>query len=160
MRIGSGYDVHKLAKGRDMIIGGCKIPHEKGLLGHSDADVLIHAIIDALLGAAALGDIGKHFPDNEEKYRNISSLVLLNKVFYLLTEKQYNIINIDSTIIAQRPKMLPYIEDMRKNIANGLSIDLEQINIKATTEEGLGFTGKEEGIAATAVCFIEKIRKK
>lgn len=159
MRIGSGYDVHKLIKERKMIIGGCEIPYEKGLLGHSDADVLIHAIMDALLGAAALGDIGKHFPDNKEEYKGISSLALLNKVFYLLVEKQYYIINIDATIIAQKPKMFPYISDMRKNIAKELSIELEQINIKATTEEGLGFTGKEEGIAATAVCLIEKIKE-
>ena len=159
MRIGSGYDVHRLINGRKMIIGGCEIPYEKGLLGHSDADVLIHAIMDALLGAAALGDIGKHFPDSKEEYKDISSLILLNKVFYLLVEKQYYIINIDTTIIAQKPKMLPYIDDMRKNIAKELSLDLEQINIKATTEEGLGFTGKEEGIAATAVCLIEKIKE-
>lgn len=159
MRIGSGYDVHRLIKERKMIIGGCEIPYEKGLLGHSDADVLIHAIMDALLGAAALGDIGKHFPDNKEEYRDISSLILLNRVFSLLVEKQYYIINIDATIIAQKPKMLPYINDMRKNIARELSINLEQINVKATTEEGLGFTGKEEGIAATAVCLIEKIKE-
>lgn len=159
MRIGSGYDVHRLIEGRKMIVGGCEIPYKKGLLGHSDADVLIHAIMDALLGAAALGDIGKHFPDNKEEYKGISSLVLLNKVFCLLVEKQYYIINVDATIIAQKPKMFPYIDDMRKNIAKELSIDLEQVNIKATTEEGLGFTGKEEGIAATAVCLIEKIKK-
>lgn len=146
MRVGLGYDVHKLTEGRDLILGGVKIPYEKGLLGHSDADVLLHAIMDALLGAAALGDIGKHFPDTDERYRGISSMELLKHVGKLLEEKLYLIENIDATIIAQRPKMLPYIEQMRENIAEVLGLEKEQINIKATTEEGLGFTGSGEGI--------------
>ena len=147
MRVGLGYDVHKLTEGRDLILGGVKIPYEKGLLGHSDADVLLHAIMDALLGAAALGDIGKHFPDTDERYRGISSMELLKHVGKLLEEKLYLIENIDATIIAQRPKMLPYIEQMRENIAEVLGLEKEQINIKATTEEGLGFTGSGEGIS-------------
>ena len=148
MRIGSGYDVHKLAEGRDCIIGGVKIPYEKGLLGHSDADVLLHAIADALLGAAALGDIGRHFPDNDPQYKGADSRKLL--------AEGYCIINIDATIIAQKPKMAPHIEQMRKNIAETLQIDLKQINVKATTEEGLGFTGAGLGIAASAVCLLEE----
>ncbi|WP_334300578.1 2-C-methyl-D-erythritol 2,4-cyclodiphosphate synthase [Anaerotignum sp. MSJ-24] len=157
MRIGQGYDVHKLVEGRRLILGGVDIPYEKGLLGHSDADVLVHAVMDALLGAAALGDIGRHFPDNSDDFKNISSLILLDKVFHLLKDKGYTTINIDATVIAQRPKLASHIEDMRKNIANALQCDVDQINIKATTEEGLGFTGTGEGIAAQAVCLIEKI---
>lgn len=157
IRIGQGYDVHKLVDGRRLILGGVDIPYEKGLLGHSDADVLVHAVMDALLGAAALGDIGRHFPDNSDDFKNISSLILLDKVFHLLKDKGYTTINIDATVIAQRPKLASHIEDMRKNIANALQCDVDQINIKATTEEGLGFTGTGEGIAAQAVCLIEKI---
>ena len=157
MRIGQGYDVHRLTEGRKLILGGVEIPYEKGLLGHSDADVLVHAVMDALLGAAALGDIGRHFPDNSDDFKNISSLILLDKVFHLLKDKGYTTINIDATVIAQRPKLASHIEDMRKNIANALQCDVDQINIKATTEEGLGFTGTGEGIAAQAVCLIEKI---
>lgn len=154
MRIGTGYDVHRLVPERDLIVGGVKIPYEKGLLGHSDADVLLHAIMDALLGAAALGDIGLHFPDNDPAYKGISSLLLLKKTGELLLEKGYLIENIDSVIIAQEPKMRPYIEEMRKNIADVLEIEVEQVNVKATTEEGLGFTGAKEGIAASAVCLL------
>lgn len=154
MRIGTGYDVHKLVKGRDLILGGVKIDHEYGLLGHSDADVLVHAIMDALLGAAAMGDIGKHFPDTEEAYRGISSIALLEHVAGLLKENGYSVGNIDSVIVAQRPKMAPHIENMRKNIARALSIELSQISVKATTEEGLGFTGAEEGISSHAVCIL------
>ncbi len=157
IRIGQGYDVHKLVEDRKLILGGVDIPYEKGLLGHSDADVLVHAVMDALLGAAALGDIGRHFPDNSDDFKNISSLILLDKVFHLLKDKGYTTINIDATVIAQRPKLASHIEDMRKNIANALQCDVDQINIKATTEEGLGFTGTGEGIAAQAVCLIEKI---
>lgn len=157
IRIGQGYDVHKLVEDRKLILGGVDIPYEKGLLGHSDADVLVHAVMDALLGAAALGDIGRHFPDNSDDFKNISSLILLDKVFNLLKDKGYTTINIDATVIAQRPKLASHIEDMRKNIANALQCDVDQINIKATTEEGLGFTGTGEGIAAQAVCLIEKI---
>ncbi len=157
IRIGHGYDVHKLVEDRKLILGGVDIPYEKGLLGHSDADVLVHAVMDALLGAAALGDIGRHFPDNSDDFKNISSLILLDKVFHLLKDKGYTTINIDATVIAQRPKLASHIEDMRKNIANALQCDVDQINIKATTEEGLGFTGTGEGIAAQAVCLIEKI---
>ena len=155
MRIGSGYDVHKLVENRKLIIGGVDIPYERGLLGHSDADVLTHSIMDALLGAAALGDIGKHFPDSDDKFKGISSIKLLKEVFYLLDGKGYSIINIDTTIVAQKPKMLPYIYNMRRNIAQALGIDIDQINIKATTEEGLGFTGSGEGISATSICLIE-----
>lgn len=157
MRIGMGYDVHRLTEGRALILGGVKIPYEKGLLGHSDADVLIHAVMDALLGAAALGDIGMHFPDTDPKYKGISSISLLEHVAYLLEERQYIIENIDATIIAQRPKMRPHIEDMRKNIADALRISIEQVNVKATTEEGLGFTGTGEGISSQAICLLEKI---
>jgi len=156
MRIGSGYDVHKLVEGRKLIMGGVEIPFEKGLLGHSDADVLLHAIMDALLGAAALGDIGKHFPDTSEEYKGADSLKLLSEVLYLILERGYCIINLDATIIAQRPKLAPYIPKMRENIANVLGIELDQVNVKATTEEGLGFTGAGEGIAATAVCLINQ----
>ena len=159
MRIGTGYDVHKLVKGRDLILGGVKIPYEEGLLGHSDADVLLHAIMDALLGAAALGDIGLHFPDTEEKYRGVSSLKLLEEVGKLLEEQCFMIENIDATIIAQAPKMRPYIEQMRDNIAKTLKLDSSQINVKATTEEGLGFTGRSEGISAQAVCMLNSPRE-
>lgn len=157
MRVGMGYDVHRLIEGRDLILGGVKIAYEKGLLGHSDADVLVHAVMDALLGAAALGDIGKHFPDTDARYRGISSISLLEHVANLLEEQQYMVENIDATIIAQRPKMLPHIENMRKNIAGALKISVEQVNIKATTEEGLGFTGTGEGISSQAVCLLEKV---
>lgn len=159
MRIGTGYDVHKLVKGRDLILGGVRIPYEEGLLGHSDADVLLHAIMDALLGAAALGDIGLHFPDTEEKYRGVSSLKLLEEVGKLLEEHCFMIENIDATIIAQAPKMRPYIEQMRNNIAKTLQLDRSQINVKATTEEGLGFTGRKEGISAQAVCLLNSPRE-
>ena len=154
MRIGMGYDVHKLVEGRKMIIGGVEIPYEKGLLGHSDADVLLHAISDALLGAAALGDIGKHFPDTDPQYKGISSIVLLKKVGELLDEQYFFIENIDATIIAQAPKMRPHIDTMRQNIADALGIDVSQVNVKATTEEGLGFTGSGEGISAQAICLL------
>lgn len=156
MRIGTGYDVHRLVKDRDLILGGVKIDYEYGLLGHSDADVLVHAIMDALLGAAALGDIGKHFPDTEEAYRGISSIALLEHVAGLLKENGYSVGNIDSVIIAQSPKMAPHIENMRENIARALSIELSQISVKATTEEGLGFTGAGEGISSHAVCLLNK----
>lgn len=155
-RIGHGYDVHKLVENRDLIIGGVKIPHEKGLLGHSDADVLLHAISDALLGAAALGDIGKHFPDTDEAFKNANSLILLKKVFLMIKEKGYTVTNIDATIIAQAPKMSPFIETMRKNIADAVCCDISDINVKATTEEHLGFTGEKLGISAHAVCIISK----
>ncbi len=157
MRVGLGYDVHKLVEGRDLIIGGVNIPHEKGLLGHSDADVLLHAISDALLGAAALGDIGKHFPDTDPKYKGADSLKLLEHVGKLLEENLYIIENIDATIIAQRPKMAPHIQTMRENIARVLGLEVDQVNVKATTEEGLGFTGTGEGISSQAICVIEKI---
>ena len=157
MRIGMGYDVHKLVEGRKLILGGVEIPYEKGLLGHSDADVLLHAIMDALLGAAALGDIGKHFPDTDPAYKGISSLKLLEHVAGLLEEHRFVIENIDATIIAQKPKMRPYIDRMRENIAAALQVDLDQINVKATTEEGLGFTGSGEGISSQAVCMLEKV---
>lgn len=158
MRVGMGYDVHRLVSGRKLILGGVEIPYEKGLLGHSDADVLAHAVMDALLGAAALGDIGKHFPDTQERYRGISSMVLLRQVSKLLDDEGYVIENIDATIIAQRPKMRPYIEQMRENMASALGIETGQINVKATTEEGLGFTGTGEGISSQAVCTVEKYR--
>ena len=157
MRVGMGYDVHRLTEGRDLILGGVKIPYEKGLLGHSDADVLLHAIMDALLGAAALGDIGKHFPDTDEKYSGISSMKLLKHVAGLLEENLYIVENIDATIIAQKPKMRPYIAQMEENIASALGIERDRVNVKATTEEGLGFTGSGEGISAQAICALEKI---
>lgn len=156
MRIGMGYDVHRLVEDRDLILGGVRIPYEKGLLGHSDADVLLHAIMDALLGAAALGDIGKHFPDTDPEYEGISSIRLLEHVGRLLDEKGYVIENIDATIIAQRPKMRPYIDQMRENIAEALKIETDQVSVKATTEEGLGFTGSGEGISSQAVCALER----
>lgn len=154
MRIGLGYDVHRLVEGRDLIIGGVNIPFEKGLLGHSDADVLLHAIMDSLLGASALGDIGTLFPDTDMRFKGISSINLLKEVGKLLTENGYVINNIDSTIIAQRPKMAPYIKEMRDNIAKALNIDLMKINVKATTEEGLGFTGTGEGISSQSICLL------
>lgn len=154
MRIGMGYDVHRLVKDRKLIMGGVEIPYEKGLLGHSDADVLLHAVMDALLGAAALGDIGKHFPDTDPAYEGISSLKLLEKVGRLLEEHCFLIENIDATIIAQAPKMRPHIDAMRKNIADALGIDISQVNVKATTEEGLGFTGSGEGISSQAICLL------
>lgn len=157
MRIGMGYDVHKLVENRDLIIGGVKIPYEKGLLGHSDADVLLHAISDALLGAAALGDIGKHFPDTDERFKGADSLELLRQVGVMLEERFYVIENIDATIIAQRPKMLPHIPAMRENIARVLNLDVDQVNVKATTEEGMGFTGSGDGISSQAVCLINKV---
>ena len=157
MRVGMGYDVHRLVPDRDLIIGGVRIPYEKGLLGHSDADVLLHAIMDALLGAAALGDIGKHFPDNAPEYEGADSLVLLKQVGELLSEEGYVIENIDSTIIAQKPKMAPHIEQMRKNIADTLGLDIMRVNVKATTEEGLGFTGTGEGISSQAVALIMSV---
>ena len=157
MRIGTGYDVHRLTEGRRLILGGVDIPYEKGLLGHSDADVLLHAVMDALLGAAALGDIGKHFPDTDPAYKGASSLRLLEHVGRLIDEKLYVIGNIDATIIAQRPKLAPYIDEMRKNVADTLGIEIDQVNIKATTEEGLGFTGRGEGISAQAVAGLETV---
>lgn len=157
MRIGMGYDVHRLVEDRDLILGGVKIPYEKGLLGHSDADVLLHAIMDALLGAAALGDIGKHFPDSDPAYKGISSIELLKHVGRLIEENMYVIGNIDAAIIAQRPKMAPHIEQMRKNVADALKIEVDQINIKATTEEGLGFTGSGEGISSQAIAALDTI---
>ena len=156
MRVGMGYDVHRLTAGRKLILGGVEIPYGKGLLGHSDADVLVHAVMDALLGAAALGDIGKHFPDTDPEYEGVSSIRLLEHVGRLLDEKGYVIENIDATIVAQRPKMRPYIEQMRENIATALRIETDQVNVKATTEEGLGFTGRGEGIAAQAVALLNQ----
>ncbi len=155
MRIGHGYDVHKLTENRKLILGGVEIPFEKGLLGHSDADVLLHAVMDSLLGAAALGDIGKHFPDTNEKYKGANSLELLKEVVKILRDNGYIIVNLDATVIAQKPKLLPYIEKMRENIANACNVDISQISVKATTEEQLGFTGRCEGISAHCVCIIE-----
>lgn len=160
MRVGMGYDVHKLVEGRKLILGGVDIAHEKGLLGHSDADVLVHAIMDALLGAAALGDIGKHFPDTDSAYLGASSIELLKQVGQLLQERSFSVGNIDATIIAQKPKMLPYIEEMCVNIAGALGILASQVNVKATTEEGLGFTGEEAGISAQAICLLVEEDKK
>lgn len=157
MRIGTGYDVHRLTEGRKLILGGVEIPYEKGLLGHSDADVLLHAIMDALLGAAALGDIGRHFPDTDDAYKGASSLELLKKVGELIDGECYVISNIDATVIAQRPKLAPYIERMRDQVALTLHLNKNQVNIKATTEEGLGFTGSGEGIAAQAAACLETI---
>ncbi|MDO5424833.1 MAG: 2-C-methyl-D-erythritol 2,4-cyclodiphosphate synthase [Eubacteriales bacterium] len=154
MRVGIGYDVHRLTEGRKLILGGVEIPYEKGLLGHSDADVLIHAIMDALLGAAALGDIGKHFPDTDPAYEGISSMELLKRVGQLLEEHNYVIENIDATVIAQRPKLRPYMEEMEQNLCGALGIERNQLNLKATTEEGLGFTGSGEGMAAQAICML------
>lgn len=157
MRIGSGYDVHKLVENRKLIMGGVEIPHEKGLLGHSDADVLVHAVMDSILGALALGDIGKHFPDTDEKYKGADSIKLLEHVNTLIRSRGYMVNNIDSTIIAQSPKMAPHIENMRSNIAKALNTDINNVNVKATTEEGLGFTGAKEGIAAQSICLLVKV---
>ena len=159
MRIGIGYDVHKLVENRDLIIGGVNVPHEKGLLGHSDADVLTHAVMDSILGALALGDIGKHFPDTDERFKGADSIKLLEHVYTLITEMGYKINNIDCTIIAQSPKMAPHIQNMRENIAKALNTSIENINVKATTEEGLGFTGAKEGIAAQSICLLVKVDK-
>lgn len=156
MRVGMGYDVHKLTEGRDLILGGVTIPWEKGLLGHSDADVLIHAVMDALLGAAALGDIGRHFPDTDPAYKGISSLNLLEHVMCLLNRNDFSVGNVDAVIIAQKPKMAPHIPQMRKNLAEAMGIPEDRVNVKATTEEGLGFTGSGEGIASQAVCLLEE----
>ena len=156
MRIGLGYDVHKLVEGRPLIMGGVNIPHEKGLLGHSDADVLIHAIMDGMLGALALGDIGKHFPDTDEEYKGADSMKLLKCVNDLINEKGYVVNNIDSIIIAQAPKMAPHIQSMRKNIADVLNTSIDNISVKATTEEGLGFTGTKQGISAQSICLLIK----
>lgn len=157
MRIGHGYDVHKLTEGRKLILGGVDIPYEKGLLGHSDADVLTHAIMDALLGAAALGDIGKLFPDNDPAYAGADSLVLLERVGERIAQAGYRVGNIDATILAQRPKLAPHIPQMRANLAHRLGLDVDQVSVKATTEEGLGFTGAGEGMAAHAVCLLESV---
>lgn len=158
LRIGMGYDVHKMVKGRKLILGGVEIPHHVGLLGHSDADVLVHAIMDALLGAAALGDIGKHFPDTDERYKGISSILLLKEVGRLLREHQFSIHNIDATIVAQEPKMAPHIEKMRENMAEALQIEIGQMNVKATTEEGLGFTGEKLGISSQAITLLSAMK--
>lgn len=158
MRIGHGYDVHRLVPGRRLVLGGVDIPWEKGLDGHSDADVLTHAIMDALLGAACLGDIGQHFPDNDDGFLNIDSQILLRQVCRLLREKGYGVVNLDATIIAQRPKLMPHLENMRRTLARTMDIDLGCINLKATTEEHLGFTGREEGISAHCVCLIDNLR--
>ena len=157
MRIGHGYDVHRLVEGRKLILGGVEISYTKGLLGHSDADVILHAISDALLGAVALGDIGKHFPDSDEKYKGADSLVLLKEVMSLLKNKGYKVVNVDATVLAERPKLAPYIDKMRQNIADALSVEVDCISVKATTEEGLGFTGAGEGIAAHALCLVDSI---
>ena len=156
IRIGHGYDVHAFSENRKCIIGGVTIPYEKGLLGHSDADVLLHAISDSLLGAAALGDIGKHFPDTDPDFKGADSLVLLEKVNDLLVQNGYKVVNVDSTVIAQAPKLAPYIVEMRQNIAKALKIDVDFVSVKATTEEKMGFTGRKEGISAHSVCLIEK----
>ncbi|MBR3367694.1 MAG: 2-C-methyl-D-erythritol 2,4-cyclodiphosphate synthase [Lachnospiraceae bacterium] len=158
MRIGTGYDVHRLVEGRKLIMGGVEIPYEKGLLGHSDADVLLHAVMDALLGAAALGDIGKHFPDTDEAYRGASSMMLMRRVRGILDENGYSVCNVDATIIAQAPKMRPYIDEMRQNIAEALGIGISDVSVKATTEEHLGFTGRGEGISVQAVALITSRR--
>lgn len=156
MRIGHGYDVHKLCENRKLILGGVEIPYEKGLLGHSDADVLVHSVMDSLLGAVALGDIGKHFPDSDPEYKNADSIKLLKCVVRILNENGYVISNIDSTVVAQAPKLAPFIDQMRKNIANACDIDLNCVSVKATTEERLGFTGEGKGISSTSVCLIDE----
>ena len=156
MRIGYGYDVHKLTENRKLILGGVEIPFEKGLLGHSDADVLLHALTDSLLGAATLGDIGQHFPESDEKYKGIDSMILLKEAYKKILEKGYKIVNADMTISAQKPKLMPYISKMRENIANALDTDIDNISVKATTTEKLGFEGRGEGISATCVCLVEK----
>lgn len=158
MRVGLGYDVHRLVEGRDLILGGVKIPYEKGLFGHSDADVLLHALADALLGAAALGDIGRHFPDTDERYRGISSLILLEKAYTLVKERGYSLGNADMVLILQKPKLKEYIPFMEENIAGALSCEKERISVKATTEEGLGFTGQGEGVSAKAIVLLEKMK--
>ena len=155
MRIGQGYDVHRLVEGRDLVLGGVRIPYEKGLLGHSDADVLVHAVMDALLGAAGERDIGYHFPDTDERYKGASSIVLLEEVMKILASKGLKPVNIDATIMAQKPKLSSYIEEMRENIAGATGLDKDFVNVKATTEEGLGFTGTGEGMKASAVCLVE-----
>ncbi|NOZ62949.1 MAG: 2-C-methyl-D-erythritol 2,4-cyclodiphosphate synthase [Calditrichaeota bacterium] len=155
-RVGFGYDVHRLVEGRKLILGGVIVPFERGLEGHSDADVLTHAIGDALLGAAALGDLGKYFPAEDEQFRDISSLILLEKILSLLNEKKWRVVNVDATVVAQRPKLLPFIDKMRKNIAAALKMDFEAVSVKATTTERLGFAGTEQGMAAFAICLIEK----
>ena len=160
MRVGIGYDVHKLVQGRKLILGGVEIAHEKGLLGHSDADVLVHAIMDAMLGALALGDIGKHFPDTDPKYKGADSIKLLEFVNNLIICKGYKVNNIDSIIIAQAPKMAPHILKMRENISNAIGVDIDSVNVKATTEEGLGFTGNKEGISSQAICSLIKVDNK
>lgn len=157
MRVGMGYDVHQLVENRKLILGGVEIEHEKGLLGHSDADVLLHAIMDSILGALALGDIGKHFPDTDEKYKGADSMKLLEHVYNLIKEKGYAIGNLDATIIAQAPKMAPHIQKMRENIARVLNTDINNVNVKATTEEGLGFTGNKEGISSQSICLLINI---
>lgn len=157
MRIGHGYDVHRLVPQRPLILGGVNIPYERGLLGHSDADVLVHAVMDALLGAAALGDIGLHFPDTDERFRGADSLVLLENVVRLLAENRFRIVNIDATVLAQAPKLRPHIDKMRQNIALHAGVEVSAVNVKATTEEGLGFTGSGEGMAAHAVCLLEQV---
>lgn len=157
LRIGNGYDVHKLVEGRKLILGGIEIPHHLGLLGHSDADVLVHAIMDALLGALALGDIGKHFPDTDSKYKGISSMELLKEVYKLILENGYEIVNVDSIVAAEKPKLKPYIEEMRKNVADIMETSIKNVSIKATTEERLGFTGREEGIKSYAVVLLKKL---
>lgn len=158
MRIGHGYDVHRLEEGRKLILGGCNIEYKYGLVGHSDADVLVHAVMDALLGASGKGDIGKHFPDTDEKYKGANSIELLRKVCSKLEKEGYTIVNIDSTIIAQSPKLSPYINLMKKNIASACKIEEDQVNVKATTEEGLGFTGEQMGISSHAVCILEQYK--
>ncbi|MBP3390301.1 MAG: 2-C-methyl-D-erythritol 2,4-cyclodiphosphate synthase [Clostridia bacterium] len=158
MRIGHGYDVHRFQEDRKLFLGGVEIPHTKGLLGHSDADVLLHAVCDALLGAAALGDIGKLFPDNDNAYKDIDSKILLKKTVEIITQKGYKVSNIDCTVIAQKPKLAPYIDEMRHVIANICLVDIDLVNVKATTEEKLGFTGREEGISAHAVCLIQSVK--
>ena len=155
MRIGHGYDVHRFAQNRKLILGGVEIPYELGLLGHSDADVLLHAVSDALLGAAALGDIGRHFPDTDDRYKGADSLMLLKEVCNILKKNNYRVVNIDSTVIAQKPKLMAYIPEMRQNIADACGLDISCVSVKATTEEKLGFTGRLEGISAHAVCLIE-----
>ena len=160
MRVGIGYDVHKLVQGRKLILGGVEIAHEKGLLGHSDEDVLVHAIMDAMLGALALGDIGKHFPDTDPKYKGADSIKLLEFVNNLIISKGYKVNNIDSIIIAQAPKMAPHILKMRENISNAIGVDIDSVNVKATTEEGLGFTGNKEGISSQAICSLIKVDNK
>ena len=159
MRVGTGYDVHRLVEDRKLIIGGVEIPHEKGLLGHSDADVLLHAVMDSILGALALGDIGKHFPDTDEKFKGADSIKLLEHVYNLIKDRGYAIGNVDCTIIAQSPKMAPHIENMRINISKALNTSIDNINVKATTEEGLGFTGSKEGISAQSICLLINVDK-